>query len=65
MSPVQGYALSKGQTQGVNVDLAGPPGSDGRVFCLLIHKCIYKCCLDRFMSALEITEHHNTRRSLA
>ena len=53
------------QIQGVKLGLAGLSHSFRRVFCLLIHKCIYKCCFDRFISALQITEHHNTMRSLA
>lgn len=57
--------LVRWQIQGVKLGLAGPSCSLQRVFYLLIHKCIYKCCFDRFISALQITEHHNTTRSLA
>lgn len=57
--------LVRWQIQGVKLGLAGLSHSFRRVFCLLIHKCIYKCCFDRFISALQITEHHNTTRSLA
>lgn len=57
--------LVRWQIQGMKLGLAGLSCSIWRVFCLLIHKCIYMCCFDRFISAVKITELHNTTRSLA
>ena len=57
--------LVRWQIQGVKLGLAGLSCSIRRVFCLLIHKCTYMCCFDRFISAVKITELHNTTRSLA
>ena len=49
----------------MNVGLAEPKVHVAGQFCLLGYKCICKCYFDRFIPVLKITEHHNTRRSLA
>lgn len=62
---VQGYPLSKGQIRDMNAGLADPKAHVAGQFCILVYKCIWECCLVRFIPAFKITEYHSPRRSLA